>query len=71
MFKANMVNSAQSPMKIPREEMNNSMNSIASKENPVTPDSSASYIASRGNDSQTAQQLTLNLNGGKGSDFTK
>ena len=46
-------------MKIPREEMNNSITSKASRENPVTPDSSASFNfnsgpASNANDSQTA-----------------
>lgn len=52
MFKPSMINTAQSPgIKIP-QEMNNS---ITSKDNAVTPDSSASFFASNGNDSQTAQ----------------
>jgi len=62
-----MTNTAQSPgIKIP-QDMNNS---ITSKGDAVTPDSSASFFASNGNDSQTAQQLNLNLNACKGSDGT-
>ena len=52
MFKQNMTNTAQSTgIKIP-QDMNNS---ITSKDNAVTPDSSASFFASNGNESQTAQ----------------
>ena len=64
MFKQNMVNAAQSPgIRIAGESQDNS---FATKEQAVTPDSSASFFASNGNESQNAQQLSLNLQTCKG-----